>query len=206
MGNRTLLSFGSGSSTGLAPARFRVMACRKDYQQALVSLAETRAQAVRLAEQSLAAVRRHRRELAYRGEKAQDQIHAILVEEWIGTATDGRWQRIAPEAGGFWHRCDGSQRDRRAELNPALPQSGEEVAGVLLSEKTRKGGWRAKLVSRELTGPITNTAEVPDLARAGQSVTLIVEAVNRKGDRIQFRWSAQPNETNSVTRSKADTG
>jgi len=76
------------------------------------------------------------------------------------------------------------------------------VAGVLLSEKTRKGGWRAKLVSRELTGPITNTAEVPDSARAGQSVTLIVEAVNRKGDRIQFRWSAQPNRgPNSVRRS-----
>jgi hypothetical protein len=44
---------------------------------------------------------------------------------------------------------------------------------VLLSEKTRKGGgWRAKLVHRELAGPITNTAEVPVSEQVGQVVNL----------------------------------
>jgi len=77
---------------------------------------------------------------------------------------------------------------RWPESRPGLPKSGTAIPCVLLAEKTRKGGWRAKLVNRALAGPITNSADMPQSARPGQVVELRVGAVSHDGTRIQFHW------------------
>jgi hypothetical protein len=71
---------------------------------------------------------------------------------------------------------------------PSLPKAGDKVECALLAEKTRKGGWKATRLSRGTEGPITNTADVPKSAKAGQMVTLRVGAVSHDGKRIQFHW------------------
>ena len=69
-----------------------------------------------------------------------------------------------------------------------LPQTGERVDAVLLDEKTKKGGWKAKHETSGLQGPIQNTAAVPSDAEPGQRVNLVVASVNRR--EIAFRWPA----------------
>lgn len=167
---------------------YRVVARSKHYRLALVSLAETRNQAVRLAEEFVQTVQRRRQQADPRIAGEEDPIQMVLIEQWIGTATAGYWKPLSAQAGGFWHRVNGSAGGRRVEVDPTLPRSGDEAQCVLLPERTRKGGWRARLTNRHLAGPITNTGDVPGDVQAGQTVVLLVEAVCGKKGRVQFRW------------------
>ena len=91
---------------------------------------------------------------------------------------------------------DGSAaaRDRhggRPGVRGSVPKARDRVSAVLLAEKTRKGGWKAKHESSGLQGPIQNTAEVPADAEAGQRVRLIVASVSANLSELHFRWPAQ---------------
>ena len=68
----------------------------------------------------------------------------------------------------------------------APPKSGERVDAVLLDEKTKKGGWKAKHEPSGLQGPIQNTADVPGDEEPGNRVGLVVASVNPR--EIAFRW------------------
>lgn len=72
----------------------------------------------------------------------------------------------------------------------ALPQTGARVEVVLLEEKTKKGGWKAKHEASGLQGPIQNAADVPGDAEPGRRVDLVVASVNRNRREIAFRWPA----------------
>ena len=53
-------------------------------------------------------------------------------------------------------------------------EKGKVVEAVLLDERTRKGGWRAKHEPTEKKMPIQNSAEVPDDCKPGDRVELYV--------------------------------
>jgi hypothetical protein len=90
--------------------------------------------------------------------------------------------------GGFSHRFVTRDSWKRDQRNPSLPTTGDKVECVLLDGKTRKGGWRAKLLKCGAEGPITNTADVPKSAEPGQMVTLRVGTITHDGKRVQFHW------------------
>jgi hypothetical protein len=75
-------------------------------------------------------------------------------------------------------KTGGTQRAR-------MPKSGEPIPCVLLGEKTKKGGWKAKLKGAEGVGDILPGNEPPDLA-PGQEVELIVQSTDPKN--MSFRW------------------
>ena len=100
----------------------------------------------------------------------------------MGNLVEGEWK---PVYGGFFHRFP--VRDSK-NGNSRLPKSGDDVQCVLLAEKTRKGGWKARLVEREMVGPVTNSKDVPGTVKAGQVVTLRVGIISGDGKRIQFWW------------------
>ena len=168
------------------PATFRVMARVNGSCPALVGLARTQAQAVRLAKEFCAAVLKQRRSLAQQGKPSRDRIRVVLVEQWVGTLLAGEWKRLAPHRGGFVQVLT-PQGPLRASRST---RSGDRVECVLLSSCTRKGGWRAKLRKANLAGPITNTADVPTDAHPGQVVKLRIGALSADGKRIQFDWVA----------------
>jgi hypothetical protein len=70
-----------------------------------------------------------------------------------------------------------------------------------LPEKTRKKGWKAKVVGRDLVGPVTNTKDIPESATAGQKVSLRVGAISSGGKHIQFDWLP---DSDSASRSQRD--
>lgn len=129
------------------------------------------------------------------------QINAVAgeerawVESWDASVGGGRWVRAcaAPAgAGAVASRVvvrDSSAPAKRERALPRAPRSGELVQAVLLAERTRRGGWRARLLDYALEGPITNEAAAPALATAHQQVTLRVAAANGDGTHLQMEWT-----------------
>ena len=67
-------------------------------------------------------------------------------------------------------------------------EPGERVEAVLLGERTKKGGWKAKHDASGLDGPVQNTGNVPDDAEPGQRVSLVVASVSVDRREMAFRW------------------
>ena len=85
-------------------------------------------------------------------------------------------------------------RDRHGDrpgVRGSVPRARDQVDAVLLAEKTRKGGWKAKHKASGLQGPIRNAAEVPADAEPGQRVMLVVASVSANQRELHFRWPAQ---------------
>ena len=85
-------------------------------------------------------------------------------------------------------------RDRHGDrpgVRGSVPRARDQVDAVLLAEKTRKGGWKAKHEASGLQGPIRNAAEVPADAEPGQCVMLVVASVSANQRELHFRWPAQ---------------
>lgn len=175
------LSTPASRTTLLPPAGYRVVARHADRSLSLITLAENLRQAVNLARTFCDRVAPHGHEIV-----------AVHVEEWVGTLTEGAWQRVSLRQVGF-SRGLTTPSARHSSRNghhcrSSLPRTGDKVPCVLLSDKTRKGGWRARLVQGRVEGPITNTADVPKWVIPGQTVMLRLGAISQDGTRLQFRW------------------
>lgn len=89
-----------------------------------------------------------------------------------------------------------------------FPNTGDKVETLLLEEKTKKGGWKAKHLKSELSGPVQNSSDVPSDKKPGDSVTLIVQSVNPR--EIAFRYptaaDAQKQKDGSHKQGKAGRG
>jgi hypothetical protein len=193
MQNRDEVRSGNGNLLSrifhqVCPANYRVMARCRNGSIALVSLARSPRQAVSFAEQFRDLVIAQRTSVGRIARRSQDGIAAIYLEAWAGTATEGRWTHFGPRRGGFCHVFRNAWNGRGESGRPGLPKSGTAIQCVLLAEKTRKGGWRAKLSDRKLAGPVTNSADMPQSARPGEVVELRVGAVSDDGSHIQFHW------------------
>jgi CRISPR-associated protein Cmr6 len=63
---------------------------------------------------------------------------------------------------------------------------GSRVEVVLLEERTKKGGWKARHDGAGLEGPVQNSNEVPSATKAGERIT--VEVRIAKGKESGFRY------------------
>jgi len=84
------------------------------------------------------------------------------------------------------------QQTPPASTGPTLPSAGDRVESILLDEKTKKGGWKARHEPSGLSGPIQNTADVPSDKKPGEKLTLIVASVNQR--EIAFRFPTPADE------------
>jgi len=89
---------------------------------------------------------------------------------------------------------------RRPTPKPKPPKAakpklaaGQFVKCVLLEEKTKKGGWKARVADKqELIGPIVNTGDVPSDKNPGDEVELkIVSIPTVPGAEAMFRWPTE---------------
>ncbi len=85
---------------------------------------------------------------------------------------------VAPEARG------------RTYNQPSIPRPGERVEVVLLDERTKKNGWKARHESSGLEGPVQNSKEVPAGKMAGERIA--VEIRIAKGKESGFRFVIDP--------------
>jgi CRISPR-associated protein Cmr6 len=69
------------------------------------------------------------------------------------------------------------------------PKTNERVQAVLLEERTKKNGWKARHQGSNLSGPIQNSDKVPADHKPGDVVTLTVQSVSPK--QMDFRWPTE---------------
>ena len=188
------------------PACFRVMVRRADSTVDIVALARTGQEAVELAKQVADAEESRRRKAAgaqrpkarHRANGARacapsrrpgpNRVTAVYTETWLGTQTAGEWKALPADEGGFFQKIGSFQPDRCHETAVNFPRSGERVECELLPDKTRKGGWKARICKHGLVGPITNTSAVPPAAQPSQIVSLRIGSISRERASVQFEW------------------
>jgi len=95
----------------------------------------------------------------------------IGVSEDIGGASENRIQK----------RSETQTR----ELKPH-----QIVKVILLEEKTKKGGWKAKLADGEKSGHIVNSSDLPPESKAGDRLELSINSVSSTDGSIAFRYSS----------------
>ncbi len=101
--------------------------------------------------------------------------------KWLGAG--------AKTAVGYGRFCPKEEFKKSYSTNTTAvpsPETGDTVEAVLLEEKTKKMGWKAKHEPTGLSGPIQNSKEVPAGMNAGDPLKLIVASV--KGDQSAFKY------------------
>jgi len=109
------------------------------------------------------------------------------LEQWgVGGKTSAGYGRfVAPEKHPQGNATTQSGTTPIAARGVSL-KVGSRVEAVLLKERTRKGGWKARHDGAGLEGPLLNSNELPPDKKAGEHIT--VEVKIAKGKESAFRY------------------
>lgn len=150
-------------------SNYRVMLLRANGEIALVCLSRS----LKKANQIARALReKHLKRLKAdwsRIIRRDDRPRMVYIEAWQGSPTGGAWHLL--RRGGFRFEFHDWRRGAQ-DLAKGSLKTGGIFDCILLSEKTRKGGWRARIVDSDLLGPVTNWQEIPGHHMAGDRVAL----------------------------------
>ena len=164
---------------------YRVLAIRRRKAPDVVWLTNDRRYAIELAEQlGTMLVKQWHADSS----PSNDGVRSVRVERWTGGGAQGQWKEVWPGAADGAANTKAKRGNRVSKRLPGMPKSGDLVQCVLLAEKTRRGGWTARLLKLDLVGSITNHEDVPSDALPNQSVTLRVGAISDDGRHLQFVW------------------
>ncbi|GIW97296.1 MAG: hypothetical protein KatS3mg111_0629 [Pirellulaceae bacterium] len=101
----------------------------------------------------------------------------------------GHGQRGGGGRGASDRRSPGRSAPTVPQRPPGIPKPGDKVRAVLLEERTKKGGWRARHPASGLEGPIVNSGDCPADWEPGAEVELTVQSANAQ--QISYRYQAQ---------------
>jgi len=118
---------------------------------------------------------------------ALDLLKSALAEWGVGGKTSSGYGRLVETRAPAMTDPDPRRSDASAAV---IPGAGSRVDAVLLEEKTKKGGWKAKYEPSGLAGPIQNTGDVPDERKAGDVLNLIVALANERDIAFRFPTAA----------------
>ena len=178
---------GSGSPRFTRQNNYRVMLLRANGEIGLVCLCSDRRQATEVA-RDVCEKYLQRLELQWQQiVRRPDRPKLVFLEVWDGTSTSGRWRQPSRKTFRFeFHdRARGSQQTDDPQ-SQVVWKTGSLVKCVLLRQKTRKGGWRAKIVDSTFEGPVTNWQSIPASCNAGDEVVLKVCGISTRSGNAQF--------------------
>ena len=131
-------------------------------------------------------------------ERAMEILTLALADWGIGGKTSSGYGRLVDPAS-FQKSTISSSTQAAASLK-VLPKPGDKVTAILAEEKTIKGGWKARYLLSDLTGPIQNSNEVPTHFEPGHELTLIVAMANEQT--IAFRYPTAVDEARASKKPK----
>jgi CRISPR-associated protein Cmr6 len=124
-----------------------------------------------------------------------EQLLKDAVRAWgVGGKTSAGYGRLVPQSQA------GRARTVGGSPAGAPPKAQDRVEAVLLEERTRRGGWRARHEPSGLAGPIQNTGDVPADRKPGDRLTLIVASVSAR--EIAFRFPTRADAARPAKREK----
>lgn len=92
----------------------------------------------------------------------------------------------------------GTRTVSEASPKTVLPPVGTIVEAVLLDERTKKGGWKARHAGTGITGPIQNSPDVPPDKKPGDQLELSVQYA--KEHEIGFRYLTEQDRARLATK------
>lgn len=117
-------------------------------------------------------------------------LTAALAEWGVGGKTSSGYGRLVDPKELAKSAAGPAPTARSAPTAAPRPKpliAGNRVTAVLLGQKSKKGGWRARLKDDEkLSGPIQNSGDVPADKAPDQEVELIIASVSGTG--VDFKW------------------
>ena len=132
--------------------------------------------------------------------RAMEILKLALTDWGIGGKTSSGYGRLVDPAS-LQKSTTGHSTQVAASLK-VIPKSGDKVIAILEEAKTGKGGWKARHLPSDLTGPIQNSIDVPAGCEAGHELTLIVALSNQQS--IAFRYPTAAEEARAAKKPKGD--
>lgn len=124
---------------------------------------------------------------------AMDLLREALAERGIGGKTSSGYGRLVAADRLASNPLLSKSAPTMAKAQPQnIPRPGEHVKAILLEEKTKKGGWKAKHEPSGLDGPIQNSADLPPDNRPGDTLVLTVASASPR--EIAFRYPSKAGE------------
>lgn len=142
-----------------------------------------------------------------------------IVVSWSGPESDQsrKWTELAMEllkealgdwgvggktSSGYGRLVDPEASGTKDEPPPKAdaPKPGSKVDAVLLEERTKKGGWRARHDASGLAGPIQNSDAVPAEKKPGDNISLTVAIASER--EIAFKYVATSGGSQTPTKGK----
>lgn len=133
---------------------------------------------------------------------AMDLLQEALAEWGVGGKTSSGYGRLVAVN----MPSPNPSAPIKIKVQPrSIPRPGDRVEAVLLEEKTKKGGWKARHEPSGLHGPIQNSADMPSDKKPGDSLALIVASTNER--EIAFRYPTEEDERRAgLSRNKPKSG
>lgn len=132
---------------------------------------------------------------------AMTLLKEVLAEWGVGGKTSSGYGRLLPREALEHHH---QPRNASQQSRIVLPNAGVKVEAILLEERTKKGGWKAKHEPSGLNGPIQNHGDVPADRKVGDVLSLIVASANKR--EIAFRYPTTADEARTQRASSKNTG
>ena len=172
--------------------RYRLMLLRANGRSSLLSMTLSMNAAKKLAEEI---VDRHLQRLEINWRyiiHCPDRPRLIYAQVWHGTHFQGTWVTPIRREDGyqfeFHDRPRGKRRAPANEQEEPTWKAGKLVECLLLPQKTRRGGWRAKISGTEHEGPVTNWQDIPSNLSADDRVELRLCGISKQTGAAQFAW------------------
>lgn len=115
---------------------------------------------------------------------ARDLLLEALADRGVGGKTAAGYGRLVQVEGGGRATSDRPTKTVVPAAPP--PKPGEIVECVLLEEKTKKGGWKARHEASGIEGPIQNSAAVPGDMKPGDRLKLKVKSAKGKESGFEY--------------------
>ena len=175
---------------------YRVMLAEAGGRNGLMLMTPRRAEAKRFAHDFVAAELESRRRVGKVDTADEYRPRHIWVEVWRGTFGSAHWQPLSKRQGGysfeFYDRVFGRKQRRgsKKDLNSKRSSDGGKSATcVLLDQRSRRGGWRARTKDGRYTGPVTNWRQLPESLSPGSEVQFTLNCLSQDKGTCQFLWA-----------------
>ena len=175
---------------------YRVMLAEAGGRNGLMLMTPRRAEAKRFAKDFVAAELESRRRVGTVDTADEDRPRHIWVEVWRGTFGSASWQPLSKHQGGysfeFYDRVVGRKKrrgNREDLISLRSSDGGKSAICVLLEQRSRRGGWRARTKDGRFTGPVTNWRELPESLSPGSEVQLTLNCLSQDKGTCQFLWA-----------------
>ena len=88
---------------------------------------------------------------------------------------------VAPSQEEKTQKKERNHEKSSSDTQPPEIKQGQKVKVILMREKTKKGGWKARLATQDKSGHVINTSDIPENKKPDDTLEMRIKSVNQDG-------------------------